>query len=489
MSGWKDWAIGEVVTESEFQSFVQDQVVQRYADATERDSTLGANVAEGMIAYLEDTQKVQVYDGASWVDVGQEGDITSVTAGNALTGGGTSGDVTLNVDESAIEIPVAQISDLTASASELNTLDGITASTTELNYTDGVTSSIQDQLDDKADNSDFTGGTEGYTAVSNGASGLSYQPISHNYVINGAFDIWQRGTSFTSTLAGDYGADRWQHYRTDSVHSRVTSTLDNFEYAYRIQRPSGETFTGGIFIGQGIETANCLSLVGETFVVSYYARAGANFSGGSLESRVQVTPNDNAASVGSPDRETVTTDAASVTTSWQRFTYTATIPTTTGGSPVRSVGLQFFYNPTGTAGSDDWVEITGVQLEAGSIATPFKRNANSIQGELAACQRYYQRVSGTRLSNFGTARNTTSARIPFPTVVPFRVTPTSYDAANLNLDDTTGSTAVTSISILSNANETVQILGVNVASGLTQFRNYYLVNTSDNGVLGLSAEL
>src|SRR6056297_2261876 len=163
MAGWKDWAIGEVVTESDFQSFVQDQVVQRYADATARDTTLGANVAEGMIAYTEDDNSIQYFDGSQWQVLSTGGDITVVVAGNALTGGGTEGSVTLNVDESAIEIPVAQISDLTASASALNSIDD---------------------------------GTEGYTALSNGTSGISYQPISHNYIINGAFDIWQRDTEF-----------------------------------------------------------------------------------------------------------------------------------------------------------------------------------------------------------------------------------------------------------------------------------------------------
>ena len=404
MSGWKDWAIGEVVTESDFQSFVQDQVVQRYADATERDTTLGANVAEGMIAYLEDTQKVQVYDGASWVDVGQEGDITSVTAGNALTGGGTSGDVTLNVDESAIEIPVAQISDLTASASELNTLDGITASTTELNYTDGVTSSIQDQLDDKADNSDFTGGTAGYTALSNGTAGLSYQPISHNYVINGAFDIWQRGDDFTSD---GYTADRWR-YISSGATATITQEpfsagelevagLGGSEYYIRLNVTTGDD-------AMRIETRleDVRALAGQEVTLSFYAKTSASQdldyrvyqdfgSGGS--SRVAVTQFNNFAT----------------STSWERYSFTFTIPSVSGKTIGAGSYLHvWLVDPTGQAGEYNF---WGVQLEAGSIATPFKRNANSIQGELAACQRYYQKLGSNANIAIGNGSNATSSEV------------------------------------------------------------------------------
>ena len=417
MSGWKDWAIGEVVTESDFQSFVQDQVVQRYADATERDTTLGANVAEGMIAYLEDTQKVQVYDGASWVDVGQEGDITSVTAGNALTGGGTSGDVTLNVDESAIEIPVAQISDLTATATELNTLDGITASTTELNYTDGVTSSIQDQLDDKADNSDFTGGTEGYTAVSNGASGLSYQPISHNYVINGAFDIWQRGTDPFTAGAQTYAADRWlfgrQASTSGSTFSQSTDAPINFQYSGKFQRDSGDTATNRMSITYRLEEAGYL-LAGKEVTLSFYAKKGADFSGSAINFGLfssstdwgSATFNsDGRISGGNPDY-TSNDSFASLTTSWERYTLTFTLATT-----ANILLLNFWFGPTGTAGADDSVYITGVQLEAGSIATPFKRNANSIQGELAACQRYFQKLGSNANVAIGNGSNATSSEV------------------------------------------------------------------------------
>jgi hypothetical protein len=150
---WKDWAVGEVVTEADFQTLIQNQVVQVYANDTVRGTALGTAVQDGMVAYLTATDALQVYNGSAWVNVSNPGDITAVTAGTGLTGGGTSGDVTLNADlvaiGSGIAITASQISDLTASAAELNILDGVTATTAELNFTDGVTSAIQTQLDGK----------------------------------------------------------------------------------------------------------------------------------------------------------------------------------------------------------------------------------------------------------------------------------------------------------------------------------------------------
>jgi len=160
MTGWKEWAIAEVVDADEFQSYLQDQVVMVFADAAARSTALSTSVAEGMVSYLEDSSALFFYNGSAWVAAASDGDITGVTAGTALTGGGTTGDVTLNVDLSAVTIPASQISDLTstaaelnildgvtADATELNLLDGVTATTAELNYVDGVTSAVQTQLD------------------------------------------------------------------------------------------------------------------------------------------------------------------------------------------------------------------------------------------------------------------------------------------------------------------------------------------------------
>ena len=172
---YKVFANGFPLFASEINENLMQQVIAVFADTTARDAAVTAPV-EGQFAYLTGSNLLTKYNGAAWENALEVGDITGVTAGTALTGGGTSGDVTLNVDLTAVTIPASQISDLTATAAELNILDGVTADAaelnildgvtatttelnildgvtadaTELNYVDGVTSGIQSQLDDKA---------------------------------------------------------------------------------------------------------------------------------------------------------------------------------------------------------------------------------------------------------------------------------------------------------------------------------------------------
>ena len=96
--GYKLFSTGEVLTAANVNNYLMKQTVMVFASSAARTTALSGVLAEGMFSYLTDTNAFQYYDGASWADISNPGDITAVTAGTGLSGGGTLGAVTVSID-------------------------------------------------------------------------------------------------------------------------------------------------------------------------------------------------------------------------------------------------------------------------------------------------------------------------------------------------------------------------------------------------------
>jgi hypothetical protein len=295
-------------------------------------------------------------------------------------------------------------------------------------------------------------------------------PLSNrNTLINGMFNIWQRGTSKAmATGAGTgYLADRWNAVRATfaagGTVSRQTASLDGFQYCSRVQRDSGNTGTSVIFYFQTLESANCVPLINKTVSYSFYIRAGANLSGSVVAKLYSGTATDQGnypenAITGSA---TVITSTLSLTTSWQRVTLSGTV-----GASAAQLFAGFEWTPVGTAGAADYFEITGVQVEAGSVATPFE--FEDISTTLAKCQRYLPAWIGTSNQALGVSANTSNTRVTVPFLVTPRVAPTGVTVSSLshfglNNPGLTSGTP-TAISFVF-AGTSSAVLGVDVAVG------------------------
>jgi hypothetical protein len=338
------------------------------------------------------------------------------------------------------------------------------------------------------------------TADSGQATGLGWTrtPNASNPLINSAFQIWQRGTSIAIPAAtSTYSADRWTSYRTaagSTVSRQVTNDVTNLagiQYCARVQRDSGNTSTAIMYFTQAIESVNTIPLANQRITYSFWARAGANYSAASsvLTSAVTSgTGTDQPPYGGYTGSSTFATGSHTLTTTWTRFTVTGDVP-----NNASEMLIQFTNTPVGTAGANDYYEITAVQINIGSVSLPFRTYDNTIQGELAACQRYYISYTssdGSITSGFATG-TTNAYRYGVYLPTSMRTTPSASSVGTLILYDGAATTNITGIgsvrTLTSSGNVNAVSVDFTVASGLTQYRPYMLLIQSATFIL--SAEL
>ncbi len=339
---------------------------------------------------------------------------------------------------------------------------------------------------------------EQIVADSSASVGLRYSatPSASNPVLNSAMQVWQRGTSIVPT-SNSYVADRWYSFANSAAtasrqNTNDTTNLPSIQYCLRMQRTAGSTSVVAFVLSQSMETINSIPFAGKTVTLSLYARRGANYSATSNFMGFRLW-----SGTGTDENQASYTGAAipldgsaTLTTTWQRFTVTGTVATS-----ATEIAVQIYGTPTGTAGAADFFEVTGVQLDVGSVALPYRTNAGTFQGELSACQRYYYRNASGRAYGhiaFGMAYLTTGASFNVVLPVTMRATPSSIEFANLQVNQPgTGGSTVTTLTysqIESSFNfANVAATGL---SGLTQYRPYYLINDNNiNGYFAASAEL
>ena len=313
-------------------------------------------------------------------------------------------------------------------------------------------------------------------------SKAGFDAAGKNFCINGGMDIWQRGTSFSNAIGGQYTADRWQVYNAGGSYTvaRTTSNIpSNFTYGIQITATANSSIP---YLMQMVETQNTTIFQGKPFILGAWVQAPAG-----VVMNIHVLSSTTVdASIyqmnGNP-----TGDRSFTATGSPQFIYSY-VGTLT--SDMKSLRLDVW--PSSLSNGQSYT-VTGVQLEASSIPTPFSRSGGDIGGELAKCQRYFERVGQNSYAPYGTGLcgSTTTARINIP-IQPKRSGPSAvYGTANTFEVWNSAFAGVAVATIFGVAGHKSQVnVGITVASGLVAGNSTILIDGgTGNSYIDFSAEL
>jgi hypothetical protein len=378
------------------------------------------------------------------------GDITAVTAGTGITGGGTSGDVTVSFDQS--------------------------------NYGGGQYAAAKNKL-------------------INGAMQIDQRNNGATSTASGVFTVDRFEFNASQATKITWG----QNYGGVTPPAGFSKYL-GFKTTTAVTIGAGDYF----FFGQKIEGQNVADLAfgtasAKTITLSFYVYSSltGTFGGavGNSAGTRSYPFSYSTAAANTWERKTITI-AGDTSGTWLttngiglKLWLGLGVGSTFSGTAGAWAGADYFSatSATSVVGTlNATFYITGAMIEVGSTATPFQTASGSIGGELALCQRYYYRFGGSNNYQYygiGVGASTTQASIQIYPPVTMRTSPTTIDSSTLCLSDSvSGLISVSSIAadILTPNLQSV----VANATGLTQFRFYRLLsNNSTSAFIGFSAEL
>lgn len=351
-------------------------------------------------------------------------------------------------------------------------------------------------------------------------------------------NLFQRattGSSVTTTLTYG-GPDRWAYWSGTSTAmtvSRTTTAGDlpaalTFRSGFKMARTSGQTGVVQTCMMQVVESANAYGLSGQTAEIDFHATAGATFSAASSNITVYLITgtgadegastaafNLNAGGGGSSLWTGQVNTGVVVAISTVNNRYTVAIPAPSG---TTEAAVALCFTPVGTAGANDYVAFSGIQLTRNSALTAVAGTAGaalpandtraksfsrrSQQVETALQQRYYYSVtesatSGAQQSSSGNGATTTTCQlfIPFPVTMriasTFGAIGTALSASTWTLTHVATATALSTpyLAVLGANTPNGGSLTGTVASGLTTGQTCVLTSANGGSILGWTAEL